>query len=93
MLLDFTAAWCGACKQLDRVTFAAPEVRPEMARFIAVKVDATNDDDPRVGATLARFHVVGLPTVVLFDSSGREALRYTDFVEPKTFLEAVQRID
>jgi hypothetical protein len=30
---------------------------------------------------------------VLFDSSGREALRYTDFVEPKVFLEAVQRID
>jgi thiol:disulfide interchange protein DsbD len=93
MLLDFTAAWCGACKQLDRVTFSAPDVRPEMARFIAVKVDATNDDDPRVGATLARFRVVGLPTVVLFDSSGNEALRYTDFVEPKVFLEAVQRID
>ena len=93
MLVDFTASWCGACKQLDRVTFSAPEVRPEMARFVAVKVDATNDDDPRVGATLARFGVVGLPTVVLFDSSGREALRYTDFVEPKVFLEAVQRID
>lgn len=93
MLVDFTASWCGACQQLDRVTFSAPDVRPEMARFVAVKVDATNDDDPRVGATLARFRVVGLPTVVLFDSSGREALRYTDFVEPKEFLEAVQRID
>jgi thiol:disulfide interchange protein DsbD len=93
LLVDFTAAWCGACKELDKVTFSAPEVRPEMARFVAVKVDATNDDDPAVGATLSRFHVVGLPTVVIFDSSGREALRYTDFVEPKVFLDAVQRVN
>ncbi|HET9958565.1 MAG TPA: cytochrome c biogenesis protein CcdA [Polyangiaceae bacterium] len=93
LLVDFTAAWCGACKQLDRVTFSAPEVRPEMARFVAVKVDATNNDDPAVESTLARFHVLGLPTVLVFDSSGREAVRYTDFVEPSTFLSAVQRVD
>ncbi|MFZ5891733.1 MAG: protein-disulfide reductase DsbD family protein [Myxococcota bacterium] len=93
LLVDFTAAWCGACKQLDKVTFAAPEVKPEMARFVAVKVDATNDDDPAVGATLERFKVVGLPTVLVFDSSGREALRYTDFVEPQVFLQAVQRVN
>ena len=93
LLVDFTAAWCGACKQLDRVTFSAPSVRPEMARFVAVKVDATNDDDPQVGATLSRFHVMGLPTVLVFDSSGREALRYTDFVEPETFLKAMQRVN
>jgi thiol:disulfide interchange protein DsbD len=93
LLVDFTAAWCGACKQLDRVTFSSPSVRPEMARFVAVKVDATNDDDPQVGATLSRFHVVGLPTVLVFDSSGREALRYTDFVEPDVFLKAVQRVN
>lgn len=93
LLVDFTATWCGACKQLDRETFSAPKVLPEMARFVAVKVDATNDDDPGVGATLAQFKVMGLPTVVIFDSSGREALRYTDFVGPEAFLAAVQRID
>jgi thiol:disulfide interchange protein DsbD len=93
LLVDFTAAWCAACKQLDRVTFAAPDVRPEMARFVAVKVDATNDDDPRVEKTLAEFRVVGLPTVLIFDSSGREAVRYTDFVSPDVFLRAVQRVN
>jgi thiol:disulfide interchange protein DsbD len=93
LLVDFTAAWCAACKQLDRVTFAAADVRPEMARFVAVRVDATNDDDPKVGAALEQFRVVGLPTVVIFDSTGREALRYTDFVEPGPFLNAVRRIN
>lgn len=93
LLVDFTAAWCGACKELDRKTFSAPEVLPEMARFVAVKVDATNDEDPKVEATLARFQVVGLPTVLVFDSSGRETIRYTDFVGPEVFLEAVQRVN
>lgn len=93
LLVDFTAEWCGACKDLDRKTFAAKEVLPEMARFVAVKVDATNDDDPRVEATMARFKVVGLPTVLVFDSRGHEAIRYTDFVGPNEFLKAVQRVN
>jgi thiol:disulfide interchange protein DsbD len=93
LLVDFTAKWCGACKELDKKTFSAHEVRPEIARFVAVKVDATNDDDPKVEATLERFNVVGLPTVLIFDSSGKEAIRYTDFVEPGTFLKAVQRVN
>jgi thioredoxin:protein disulfide reductase len=93
LLVDFTAAWCGACKELDKVTFAAPEVGAEMGRFVAVKVDATNDDDPRVGATLERFRVVGLPTVLVFDSRGKEAIRYTDFVAPAEFLSGISRVD
>jgi thiol:disulfide interchange protein DsbD len=93
LLVDFTAAWCGACKQLDLKTFSAPDVRPELERFVKVKVDATNDDDPKVEAVMQRYAVVGLPTVLIFDSSGREAIRYTDFVEPSPFLEAIRRVN
>jgi thioredoxin:protein disulfide reductase len=91
--VDFTAAWCGACKELDKVTFAAPAVGAEMGRFLAVKVDATHDDDPAVEATLQRFKVVGLPTVLVFDSDGKEAVRYTDFVPPERFLEGIRRVN
>jgi thiol:disulfide interchange protein DsbD len=93
LLVDFTAAWCGACKQLDRATFSSPEVQPELLRFMKVKVDATNNDDPQVEATMARYEVVGLPTVLIFDSSGREAVRYTDFVGPSPFLAAIKRVN
>jgi thiol:disulfide interchange protein DsbD len=93
LVVDFTAAWCGACKELDKVTFAAPAVGAEMGRFLAVKVDATNDDDPAVEATLQRFKVVGLPTVLVFDSRGTEAVRYTDFVPPERFLEGIRRVN
>jgi thiol:disulfide interchange protein DsbD len=93
LIVDFTAAWCGACKELDKATFSAPPVGVELGRFVAVRVDATNDEDPKVGAALQRFGVRGLPTVVIFDSHGREALRYTDFVPPERFLESIRAVD
>jgi thiol:disulfide interchange protein DsbD len=93
MIVDFTAAWCGACKELDKATFSAPPVGVELGRFVAVRVDATNDEDPKVGAALQRFGVRGLPTVVIFDSRGKEALRYTDFVPPEPFLASIKAVD
>ena len=93
LIVDFTAAWCGACKELDKKTFSEPRVGQELARFVALKVDATNDDDPRVAATMTRFKVVGLPTVLLFDSNGREAKRFNDFVPAEEFLKTVQGVN
>lgn len=92
MLVDFTATWCGACKELDKSTFADREVSKEAGRFLAVKVDATDDEDPVVVQTMADLKVVGLPTVLLFDSTGREVRRFTDFVDAKSFLAALQSV-
>ncbi|HVU02615.1 MAG TPA: cytochrome c biogenesis protein CcdA [Polyangiaceae bacterium] len=93
LIVDFGAAWCGACKELDKVTFSRDDVRREAGRFLAVKVDATNDDDPHVEAAMSEFRVLGLPTVVVFDSQGSEAVRYTDFVEPDQLLAALKKVD
>ena len=48
LLVDFGASWCGACKELEEKTFPDPQVRAEGARFIALHVDATDDDDQEV---------------------------------------------
>ena len=93
LVVDFTAAWCGACKELDLKTFSERQVGKELGRFVAVKVDATHNDDPKVEAMLARFKVVGLPTVVMFDSRGKEAARFNDFVPPEEFLKSAQAVD
>jgi thiol:disulfide interchange protein DsbD len=93
MLVDFTAEWCGACKELARITFSDPTVMEEAQRFIAVKVDATNEDDAAVDEVKDRYHVVGLPTVVLLGSDGRERARFTEFVPPDRFLTAIRQVD
>ncbi|MBN1607920.1 MAG: thioredoxin family protein [Polyangiaceae bacterium] len=92
MLVDFTAEWCGACKQLDRVTFSDPAVMNEARRFVAVQVDATDDEDPEVVRAMKELAVIGLPTVVLIDSEGREAVRYTDFVNARELLPALVKV-
>jgi thiol:disulfide interchange protein DsbD len=93
MLVDFTAEWCGACNELSRITFADPKVMSEASRFVAVKVDATHEDDPTVDVIKDRYRVVGLPTVVLVGSDGKERTRFTEFVPPERFLSAIRQID
>lgn len=93
LLIDFTADWCGACNDLARETFAHPDVMEEAGRFVAVKVDATNDDDPAVVEVQERYRVVGLPTVLIFDSQGTERARITEFVPPAKFLEAIRDVE
>lgn len=95
MLIDFTATWCGACQELAKDTFADPRVqaRAVEANFIAVKVDATNDDDPQVDKIKDKYRVKGLPTVVIYDSTGAERKRFTEFVGPEPFLKAIENVN
>jgi thiol:disulfide interchange protein DsbD len=71
VILDFWAEWCTACKELDRVAWADPRVRDEASRFVAVKLDGT-DDSPAFEALVQRYGVAGLPTVIFLDGRGRE---------------------
>lgn len=93
LLVDFTASWCVACKEMDKLTFAEPNVAEEAGRFVAVKIDATDDEDPAVQEAMESLSVVGLPTIVVFDSKGQEAARYTDFVPPERFLPAIRSVN
>jgi thioredoxin:protein disulfide reductase len=93
VLIDFTAEWCGACKELARDTFSDASVMAEASRFVAVKVDATDEDDPHVDEVKNKYNVVGLPTVILIGKSGNERQRFTEFVPPARFLEALRAVD
>jgi thiol:disulfide interchange protein DsbD len=94
LLVDFTADWCAACKEIAKETFADHRVMEKAvaAKYVAVKVDATNDEDPQVDAVKGKYKVVGLPTVVIFDSTGRERKRFNEFVGPELFLSAMEGI-
>jgi thiol:disulfide interchange protein DsbD len=93
LLIDFTADWCGACNEMARHTFADPSIRAEASRFVAVRVNATRDDDPAIDEVKDRYRVVGLPTVIVVGSDGSERRRFTEFVPPAEFLEAIRSID
>lgn len=90
MVIDFYAAWCSACAELDKKTFADRDVKTEGSRFVGLRIDATNEDDPGVRAMLDKYKVVGLPAVLLIDSNGVEQKRITQFVEPAAFIAALK---
>jgi thiol:disulfide interchange protein DsbD len=92
LLVDFTAAWCVACKEMEKYTFTDPGVQREAGRFVAVKVDATDVEDPLVKATMTQHLVRGLPMLILFKSDGAEAQRFTKLVEPAELIEALEQV-
>jgi thiol:disulfide interchange protein DsbD len=90
MLIDFGAEWCTACKELEHDTFPDPNVRNEAKRFIALRVDVTDDEDKKVIAIKDKYKVVGLPTVIMLDKSGKEVVRFNEFVKPDKFYTAMK---
>jgi len=93
LLVDFGASWCGACKELDEKTFPDPRVRDQGARFVALHVDATDDDDPEVARVREKYGArEGLPVVLLFGSDGKEAFRFTEFVPPERLAAALATV-
>lgn len=92
-LIDFGATWCTACKELDELTWPDNRVRTEAARFVSVKIDATDEDDAETKRLTKKYGVVGLPTVVLLDSEGKEKLRFTEFVPAAKMAQAIQSVN
>ena len=93
VMIDFFAEWCAACKELDRETYVAPAVVEEAERFVRIKVDGTNAQDP-VDALYQRFGVNGLPTVAFISSEGQvlDDPRVTGFLGPEKFTEALRQV-
>jgi thiol:disulfide interchange protein DsbD len=91
VLIDFTAAWCLPCKELDARTFSQADVSAALERFALFRVDLTTND-PSSEAVRRRFDVVGPPAVVLL-VHGRERsdLRLTGFEPPDAFLARLDR--
>jgi thiol:disulfide interchange protein DsbD len=93
MIVDFGASWCGACNELATHTFADANVLEEAGRFVAVRVDATDDDNEQVAKIKDKYRVVGLPTVVVLDSAGQEKVRFNEFVPAERFLTAIKAVN
>lgn len=90
MLIDFGASWCTACKELEHQTFPDPSVRSEAQRFVALRVDATDDEDQAVNKLKDKYKVVGLPTVIMLDKNGKEVVRFNEFVKADKFYAAMK---
>jgi thiol:disulfide interchange protein DsbD len=94
VLIDFTAEWCIACKELEHYTFSDPSVSAEAGRFLTMRADMTSFSTPPIEAIRERFGILGLPWVVLIDGRGRErsTLRVTGYVPADEFLSRMREV-
>lgn len=93
LFLEFTAKTCLPCLQLERTTLQDPRVRAALAEtIIPLRIDATFMT-PELEKTLARYNVVGWPTLLFVrpDGTSIDALRSVGTVISADDL--LQRID
>jgi len=93
VIIDFSAAWCIPCKEMEHVTFASGPVVERARAFATLKADLTDDKSPAVRELKQRFGVLGVPTVLFLTPDGREIpeLRFTGVIKPEEFLERMDR--
>ena len=78
VLIDFTAEWCAACRELDEKTWPDATVRHETERFVLVKLDLTKNND-RTRDLQQTYKILGMPTIILFTPEGEEMFRFEGF--------------
>jgi len=94
VMIDFTADWCVACKELDHFTFSDPAVVEVLKGFILVRVDLTDNNDPKNQEYYPRYEIYGLPSVTFITPSGEllSDLKVVGFVKADRFLETLNAV-
>jgi thiol:disulfide interchange protein DsbD len=94
VLIDFAAAWCTPCKELDHKTFSQAAVVEETKTFTNLKADLTNWSSEPIKKLRDEYGILGVPVVVFIDKNGNERkdLRVVGFVGKEDFLSRVTRL-
>ena len=94
IIIDFTAAWCVNCKEIEHDVFDNPAVSPTLARdFVTLRADLTQWSSPASVALQKRYGFNSLPTIVILDASGKEikSLRITGRLDVSDFQRRLQQ--
>jgi thiol:disulfide interchange protein DsbD len=89
VLIDFQAAWCLPCREMERTTFRDPAVVRATREFAALKADVTAQDD-QAEALMAHWQIPGVPTYVLLGPDGQERKRFIGFVPVERMLDGLR---
>lgn len=94
VILDFSAAWCTPCHEMDRVTFRDPEIVKQADGFVMLRVDLTKSGNPLAEQLVRQYFVSGVPTIIFLNGLGKEVpeLRVVGFIPADQFLTRMVRI-
>jgi thioredoxin-like negative regulator of GroEL len=78
LLIEFGAGWCEPCKRMDRESWPDARVVELSKRYVCVSVDIDHD----AGAA-SRFHIDGVPTLILADPWAEPMVRHMGILHAK----------
>ncbi|RMH59741.1 MAG: hypothetical protein D6679_00975, partial [Candidatus Hydrogenedentota bacterium] len=92
-IVDVFAQWCVPCLEMEHSVFSDKEVARAAAGISLYRIDVTNTPPSPVRRWLEKYGVAGVPTMLFFDSTGREIreLRLVGAEGKKEFLERLSR--
>ncbi|MCS2169513.1 protein-disulfide reductase DsbD [Scandinavium sp. TWS1a] len=93
VMLDLYADWCVACKEFEKYTFSDPQVRQALKNSVLLQADVTRNT-AQDAELLKQLQVPGLPTILFFDSAGKEipTMRVAGFMDAAAFQAHLQNL-
>ena len=81
IFVDFSATWCGPCKEMKRITFKDAKVITESKKWIMVHIDG--DKQEKVAA---RYKIEAYPTLIIMSPKGKVISRVEGAPDTTDFL-------
>jgi len=93
VLLDFSAKWCVACKELEEVTFSDKLVKNKMEEFVLIRADVTKNT-LQEKALSKKYGVFGPPAILFFNENSKllSAKTIIGFIKPNDFISHLNSI-
>ncbi len=88
-VVDFRADWCLPCLEMERTTFVDPKVTSTARNFAMLRADVTEDSRENE-ETLSRHEVLGVPTTIFYDRTGKEHRRMIGYISPDDFAKLLE---
>jgi thiol:disulfide interchange protein DsbD len=93
VMLDLYADWCVACKEFEKYTFPDSQVVEALKGSVLMQIDLTDNTDSDI-AFQRHYSVLGLPTILFFDTQGQEisTARVTGFMRAEPFAQHINNL-
>ena len=88
-VVDFRADWCLPCLEMERTTFAAPEVTAKVGEFAMLRADVT-EMSKDTESLLSKYGVLGVPTTIFFAADGKEQHRTVGYIAIEDFVRLLE---
>jgi thiol:disulfide interchange protein DsbD len=93
VMLDLYADWCVACKEFEKYTFPDSQVVAALSDTVLMQIDLTDNTEINI-VFQEHFSVLGLPTILFFDTQGQEldTARVTGYMRAAPFAQHVNKL-